>query len=171
MTSLLCNKNPIYILQEKELCGLSPNFHIHVSVGDLYIPRIGPHIFLQKNRSWGYINRSQPHECGNRDLGLRPRNSFSGIFVSNFRYCVFAVLGEMFGKRRNGEGVKVGREGGEEGGMGCEAKARNIPINRSRQDRHLSHFLSPVTLLQAVTCSQDPVCLSAVNWVPAVTSY
>ncbi len=26
------------------LCGLSPNFHIHVSVGDLYNPRIGPHI-------------------------------------------------------------------------------------------------------------------------------
>jgi hypothetical protein len=24
--------------------GLSPNFHIHVSVSDLYIPRIGPHI-------------------------------------------------------------------------------------------------------------------------------
>jgi hypothetical protein len=26
------------------LRGLSPNFHIHVSVSDLYIPRIGPHI-------------------------------------------------------------------------------------------------------------------------------
>jgi hypothetical protein len=41
-----CNGNPIYVLPEKELCGLSPNFHIHVSVNDLYIPRIGPHIFL-----------------------------------------------------------------------------------------------------------------------------
>jgi hypothetical protein len=30
--------------------GLSPNFHIHLSVSDLYIPRIGPHIFLQQNR-------------------------------------------------------------------------------------------------------------------------
>ncbi len=28
--------------------GLSPNFHIHVSVSDLYIPRIGPHISLQQ---------------------------------------------------------------------------------------------------------------------------
>jgi hypothetical protein len=27
-----------------ELHGLSPNFHFHVSVSDLYIPRIGPHI-------------------------------------------------------------------------------------------------------------------------------
>jgi hypothetical protein len=26
------------------LRGLSPNFQIHVSVSDLYIPRIGPHI-------------------------------------------------------------------------------------------------------------------------------
>jgi hypothetical protein len=29
--------------------GLSPNFHIHVSVSDLQIPRIGPQIFLQHN--------------------------------------------------------------------------------------------------------------------------
>ncbi len=33
-----CNENPIYVLPEKELRGLSPNFHIHVSVSDLYIP-------------------------------------------------------------------------------------------------------------------------------------
>jgi hypothetical protein len=48
------------------------NFHIHVSVSDLYIPRIGPHIFLQQNRqidSGKYINRSQTHECGNWDWG------------------------------------------------------------------------------------------------------
>jgi hypothetical protein len=40
-----CNENPIYVFPEKELRGLSPNFHIHVSVRDLYIPMIGPHIF------------------------------------------------------------------------------------------------------------------------------
>ena len=28
---------------------LSPNFNIHVSVSDLYIPIIGPHISLQHN--------------------------------------------------------------------------------------------------------------------------
>jgi hypothetical protein len=44
-----CNENPIYVFPEKELRGLSLNFHIHVSVRDLYIPRIGPHIFLQQN--------------------------------------------------------------------------------------------------------------------------
>jgi hypothetical protein len=43
-------ENPIYVLPEKKLCGLSPNFHIHVSVSDLHIPTIGPPIFLQQNR-------------------------------------------------------------------------------------------------------------------------
>jgi hypothetical protein len=49
-------KIPIYVFPEEELRGLSPNFHIHVSVSDLYIPRIGPNIFLQQYR--------QTH-CGN----------------------------------------------------------------------------------------------------------
>jgi len=40
----------IYEYPEKELRRLSPNFHIHVSVRDLYIPRIAQHIFLQQNR-------------------------------------------------------------------------------------------------------------------------
>jgi hypothetical protein len=36
-----CNENPIYVFLVWELRGLSPNFHIHVFVSDLYIPRIG----------------------------------------------------------------------------------------------------------------------------------
>ncbi len=67
-----CNENPNYVFQEKEFGGLSPNFYIHVSVSDLYIPRIGPHIFLQQNRPtvfWEYINSSQAHECRNEDCG------------------------------------------------------------------------------------------------------
>jgi hypothetical protein len=43
-------ENPIYVLLEKELRSLSPNSYIHVSVSDLYIPRIAPHIWLQQNR-------------------------------------------------------------------------------------------------------------------------
>jgi hypothetical protein len=43
-------ENPIYVFLEKELHGLSPKSYIHVSVSDLYIPRIGPHIWLQQNR-------------------------------------------------------------------------------------------------------------------------
>ncbi len=45
-----CNENLIYVFLFWELCGLSPNFCLHVSVSDLYILRIGPHIFLQQNR-------------------------------------------------------------------------------------------------------------------------
>jgi hypothetical protein len=45
-----CNENPICVFLFWELRGLSPNFHIHVSVSDLYIPRIGPHIYLQNSR-------------------------------------------------------------------------------------------------------------------------
>jgi hypothetical protein len=42
------HRNLIYVFPEKELCGLDPNFHIPLSVSDLYIPspRIGP----QQNR-------------------------------------------------------------------------------------------------------------------------
>ncbi len=40
-----CRENPIYVLPEKKLRGLSPNFQIHVSVSDLCIPTIGPAIF------------------------------------------------------------------------------------------------------------------------------
>jgi hypothetical protein len=37
-------ENPLYVLLFWKLCGLSPNFHFHVSVSYLSIPRIGPHI-------------------------------------------------------------------------------------------------------------------------------
>jgi hypothetical protein len=54
--SLHCNENPIFLFPEKEFRGLSSKFHIHVSVSDLYIPRIGPHIRLQQNRQTDYGN-------------------------------------------------------------------------------------------------------------------
>jgi hypothetical protein len=41
-----CSENPIYVFREKQLRSLSPHFHIHVSVSNLYIPRIDPPIFL-----------------------------------------------------------------------------------------------------------------------------
>ncbi len=41
---LHCNGNTVYIFLFWELHGLGPNFHIHVSVSNLYIPRINPHI-------------------------------------------------------------------------------------------------------------------------------
>ncbi len=47
---LRCNENPLDVFPGKELCELSPNFHIKLSLRDLYIPSIGPHIFLQQKR-------------------------------------------------------------------------------------------------------------------------
>ncbi len=41
-------KNSKHIFQQKELRGLSPNFHIHVSVIDLYIPTIDLPFLLQE---------------------------------------------------------------------------------------------------------------------------
>ncbi len=45
-----CKEISIYVFPEKELRGFSPNFHIHASVSDQYISRIGPPIFLEQNR-------------------------------------------------------------------------------------------------------------------------
>ncbi len=92
-----CNGNSVYVFLFWELRGLSPNFHIHVFVSDLYIPRIGPHIFPPAEKadpSWEYIIRSQTHECGNWDWG--PDIPLLGIFVSIFRHFVFAACRARF---------------------------------------------------------------------------
>jgi hypothetical protein len=65
-----CKENPIYVFLFWELRRLSPNFHIHVSVGDLYIPRIiGTHTVFPcsriADRSWKNINLSKIYECRN----------------------------------------------------------------------------------------------------------
>jgi hypothetical protein len=81
----------IYKFPEKELRGLSPNFGIHVSVSDLYIPSL-VHLFScsRIDRTIReYINGSQKHECRNWDSSRAV--SFLRIFVSNFWYCVFAL--------------------------------------------------------------------------------
>jgi hypothetical protein len=46
----------MYVFPEKELRGLSPNFHIHVSVSDLCIPTIGPPIILQQKKQAEHKN-------------------------------------------------------------------------------------------------------------------
>ncbi len=98
MYKMYCNENPVYVSIFWELRGLSPNFHIHVSLSVLYIPMIGHHILLQQNRQTDCGNkyRSQTHECGNWDCGHAV--PFLGIFVSNFRKCVFAVWEEHYQK-------------------------------------------------------------------------
>jgi hypothetical protein len=55
---LHCNGNSVYIFLFWELRGLSHNFHIHVSVSDLYIPRIGPQstYFLKQKMQTHRVN-------------------------------------------------------------------------------------------------------------------
>ncbi len=46
------------------MCGLSPNFHINVSVSDLYIPRIGQAYSAAGkyvDRSWAYKEIAPRH--------------------------------------------------------------------------------------------------------------
>ncbi len=68
------------------------SFHIHVSVSDFYIPRIGPHI------SWCRIGRSMVGiyksltETWLRELGLWPRNSFSGNICFEFSLLVLCSV-------------------------------------------------------------------------------
>ncbi len=86
-----CNENPIYEFlfwgialpqsQFSHLCVCErfiysqnrstyfPNFHIHVSVNDLFIPRIGPHIFLQQNRQIDHGNIWIAHTHMNVEIG------------------------------------------------------------------------------------------------------
>jgi hypothetical protein len=67
--TLHCKEDPIYLFPEMKLRILSPNFHIHISASDLYIPTIRRSVLLQK--IGGPIlgiyksDRSQKHECGN----------------------------------------------------------------------------------------------------------
>jgi hypothetical protein len=86
-----CTENWKQIFPKMKLCGLVPTFCIHISVSDLYIPKISPPtlLFAFVDRSWDYIHRSQIHECRNWERGRAV--SFLGIFVSNFQYSVFAV--------------------------------------------------------------------------------
>ncbi len=48
---------------------LSPSFHIHVPVSDLYITRIGPHIFLRQNRQIDRGNIKIVHRHVNVEIG------------------------------------------------------------------------------------------------------
>jgi hypothetical protein len=67
-----------YVLLFWELRGLSPNFHMHVSANDFYIPRIGPHISCSRiGRSIVRIYKSLT-DTWMWKLGLFPRKSISG---------------------------------------------------------------------------------------------
>ncbi len=81
-----CNQKPNYLYPEKELCGLGANFHIHVSVSDLYIPRIGPHIFLQQNRIVRIYKSLITHING--EIGTKPAQCLFWEYL----YRIFGIV-------------------------------------------------------------------------------
>jgi hypothetical protein len=94
-------ENPINVFIEKELRDLSPNFHIHVSVSELYIPRIGLSSAPGKyvDRFWEYTYKPLTGTYMWK-LGLRPCNSFTGnICFKFFSCCVFAVHLKLCSKK------------------------------------------------------------------------
>jgi hypothetical protein len=66
-----CTANPIYGFPEMKLAGLVPNSYIHVSVGDLYISRVGLHncYCLQQNRQTNPGNIKIAHRYMNVEIG------------------------------------------------------------------------------------------------------
>ncbi len=64
------NENLIYEFPEKELRGLSPNFHIYVSVSNLYSQDRSTYFPAAEkaDQLWEYINRSQ-HRHMNVEIG------------------------------------------------------------------------------------------------------
>ncbi len=72
-------ENSKQIFPEKELCGLSPNSHIHVSVSDLYIPTIGLPILCYRKICGPILGIYKSlTDTWMWKLGLRQHNSFSG---------------------------------------------------------------------------------------------
>ncbi len=59
-----CNENPIYVFLFWESSGLSPNFHVYVSVIDLYIPIDRSRLQQNRQIDWGIYKSHMNVEIG-----------------------------------------------------------------------------------------------------------
>jgi hypothetical protein len=86
-----CNENPIYVFLFWELRGVIPNFHIHVSMSDLYIP--STHISCSRiGRSIVGTYKSLTDRHMKVELGLWPRSSFPGNIYFEFSVLVLCSV-------------------------------------------------------------------------------
>jgi hypothetical protein len=75
LTAKINTENWKQIFPEKEFCGHSPKYHIHVSVSDLYIPTIDLPFLVQKNM-WA--------NPGNIQIAHRQMNVETGTEAAQF---------------------------------------------------------------------------------------
>ncbi len=80
------------IFPEKELRSRSPNFHIHVSVSDLYIPTMDLPILLQENIWTDPGNLINAHRRMDLEIGteagqLPGKEYINGIFFAVYFIC------------------------------------------------------------------------------------
>jgi hypothetical protein len=67
--SYALQRNVDVCIPRKGVAHHGPNFQLHVSVSDLYVPRIGPHIFLQQKRQTDHGNLQIAHRHMNLEIG------------------------------------------------------------------------------------------------------
>ncbi len=85
-----CKEDSNDVFPEIKLRGFVPDFPIHTSVGDSYIPRIGPLILLQPNRQTDSGNIKIAHRYVNVKIETEAAQ-FPFWFFSIFWYSIFAV--------------------------------------------------------------------------------
>jgi hypothetical protein len=79
-------ENSKQIFPEKELHGHSPNFHIHVSMSDLYIPTIGLSFLLQENMWTDYKSLTDTNVEIETEAAQFPEKEYTnGIFIAVYR--------------------------------------------------------------------------------------
>jgi hypothetical protein len=89
-------ENSKQIFQEKEWCGHSPNFQIHVSVSNLYIPTIGLSFLLQEicGPIQGLLKSLT--DTWMWKLWVKPRNSHKKNTVMEFSLTCLAQVSFLF---------------------------------------------------------------------------
>jgi hypothetical protein len=105
------------IFPEKELCSRSPNFHIHVSVGDLNISTITLPILLQENTVFGPILGIYTPITDTHHNSQKRNTCVNGIFVAvrslRQRNCSALVKVSILGIEKDCVIVLSGKRGQE----------------------------------------------------------